>query len=43
VSRGLWSGDRLLTDAGGHALDADGSCFCRDCEMAGGHCVDDDE
>jgi hypothetical protein len=43
VSRGVWSGDRLLTDAGGHALDADGGCFCRDCETAGGHCVDDDE
>jgi hypothetical protein len=43
VSRGLWSGGRLHTDAGIHALDPDGACFCRDCEMAGGHCVDDDE
>jgi len=43
VSRGLWSGGRLHTDAGIHALDLDGACFCRDCETAGGHCVDDDE
>jgi hypothetical protein len=43
VSRGVWSGGRLHTDAGIHALDPDGACFCRDCEMAGGHCVDDDE
>jgi len=43
VSRGLWSGGRLHTDVGIHALDPDGTCFCRDCEMAGGHCVDDDE
>jgi hypothetical protein len=43
VIRGVWSGERLLTDAGGHALGTDGGCFCRDCEMALGHCVDDDE
>jgi hypothetical protein len=43
VTRGLWSGGRLHTDAGIHALDQDGVCFCRDCEMAGGHCLDDDE
>jgi hypothetical protein len=43
VHRGTWSGGRLHTDAGCHALDRDGACFCRDCEMAGGHCVDDDE
>jgi hypothetical protein len=43
VHRGTWSGARLHTDAGCHALDRDGACFCRDCEMAGGYCVDDDE
>lgn len=43
VHRGTWSGGRLHTDQGCHALDLDGACFCRDCEMAGGHCVDDDE
>ena len=43
VHRGIWSGGRLHTDAGVHALDPDGACFCRDCEMAGGYCVDDDE
>jgi hypothetical protein len=43
IHRGTWSGGRLHTDAGCHALDPDGACFCRDCEMAGGHCVDDDE
>jgi hypothetical protein len=43
VHRGTWSGGRLHTDAGCHALDADGACFCRDCETAGGYCVDDDE
>lgn len=43
VHRGTWSGGRLHTDAGCHALDADGACFCRDCEMAGGYCIDDDE
>jgi hypothetical protein len=40
---GTWSGERLLTDTGGHLLDVDGTCFCRDCETAGGYCVDDDE
>jgi hypothetical protein len=43
VHRGIWSGGRLHTDAGCHALDPDGACFCRDCETAGGYCVDDDE
>jgi hypothetical protein len=43
VHRGTFSGGRLHTDTGCHALDRDGACFCRDCEMAGGHCVDDDE
>jgi hypothetical protein len=43
VVRGEWTGERLLTDDGGHALGADGACFCRDCETAGGFCVDDDE
>jgi hypothetical protein len=43
VHRGTWSGGRLHTDAGCHALDPDGACFCRDCETAGGYCVDDDE
>jgi hypothetical protein len=43
VFRGSWSGERLVTDASAHMLDVDGACFCRDCEMAGGHCVDDDE
>jgi hypothetical protein len=40
---GEWSGARLLTDHGGHMLGPDGTCFCRDCEMAGGYCIDDDE
>jgi hypothetical protein len=43
VHWGSWSGDRLATDRGGHLLGADSVCFCRSCEMAGGHCVDDDE
>lgn len=43
VHRGTFGGGRLHTDSGCHALDLDGACFCRDCEMAGGHCVDDDE
>jgi hypothetical protein len=42
VHRGEWNGERLVTDKG-HLLDPDGACFCRDCEMAGGYCVDDDE
>lgn len=41
--RGAWSSGRLATDAGDHLLDADGVCFCRDCEAAGGNCIDDDE
>jgi hypothetical protein len=40
---GAWSGGRVLTDRGGHMLGPDGACFCRDCETAGGYCVDDDE
>lgn len=43
VLRGTWTGARLATDQGGHLLDADGGCFCRDCEAAQGYCVDDDE
>lgn len=43
VMRGIWTAGRLATDAGGHLLDADGVCFCRDCEAAQGYCVDDDE
>ncbi len=43
VIRGVWNSGRLATDAGEHLLDADGVCFCRDCEAAGGNCVDDDE
>jgi hypothetical protein len=43
VTRGVWTGARLAADAGGHLLDADGVCFCRDCEAAQGYCVDDDE
>jgi hypothetical protein len=42
VHRGDWSGGRLVMEKG-HLLDADGSCFCRDCETAGGYTVDDDE
>jgi sugar (pentulose or hexulose) kinase len=42
VHRGDWTGGRLVTEKG-HLLDADGSCFCRDCETAGGYTVDDDE
>jgi len=36
VYEGLWNGARLLT-LKGHALDPDGSCFCRMCEAANGH------
>ena len=36
VYTGLWNGDRLLT-LNGHALDRDGSCFCRACEAANGY------
>lgn len=43
VVRGEWKEGRLVADDGGHLLDADGFCFCRSCEMAGGYCVDDDE
>jgi hypothetical protein len=43
VIRGAWSSGRLATEAGDHLLDADGVCFCRDCEAASGNCVDDDE
>ncbi len=43
VVRGEWKGERLVADAGGHLLDADGFCFCRSCEEAAGYCVDDDE
>jgi hypothetical protein len=42
VHRGEWSGGRVVTDKG-HLLDVDGSCFCRDCEAAGGYTLDDDE
>ena len=42
VHRGDWNGTRLLTDKG-HTLDVDGTCFCRDCETAGGYTIDDDE
>jgi hypothetical protein len=42
VHRGSWNGTRLLTDKG-HLLDADGACFCRDCEAAKGYTLDDDE
>jgi hypothetical protein len=31
---GEWTGERLLTDRGGHMLGPDGACFCRDCETA---------
>jgi hypothetical protein len=40
---GEWTGERLVTDRGGHRLAADGTCFCRDCETAGGYTLDDDE
>lgn len=41
VFSGLWSGERLLT-LNGHALDRDGSCFCRACEAANGYSLDED-
>ncbi len=41
VFRGLWDGDRLLTQSG-HALDRDASCFCRACETAIGLGRDED-
>jgi hypothetical protein len=40
---GSWSGSRLRTDRGLHLLDADGCCFCRECEIAEGLAGDDDE
>jgi hypothetical protein len=40
---GSWSGSRLRTDRGLHLLDADGHCFCRECETAAGLAGDDDE
>jgi hypothetical protein len=40
---GTWSGSRLQTDRGLHLLDADGFCFCRECETAEGLTGDDDE
>lgn len=40
---GTWSGSRLRTDRGLHLLDADGCCFCRECETAAGLTGDDDE
>ena len=43
VAWGTWSGSRLQTDRGLHLLDADGCCFCRDCETAEGLTGDDDE
>jgi hypothetical protein len=43
VVRGSWSGSRLQTDRGLHLLDADGFCFCRECETAEGLTGDDDE
>jgi hypothetical protein len=36
VFSGLWNGARLLT-LNGHALDQDGTCFCRACEAANGY------
>lgn len=36
VFSGLWNGAQLLT-LNGHALDRDGSCFCRACDAANGY------
>lgn len=41
VFSGLWNGGQVLT-LNGHALDADGACFCRACETAIGHGRDED-
>jgi hypothetical protein len=35
VFSGLWNGAQVLT-LNGHALDRDGTCFCRACELANG-------
>jgi hypothetical protein len=35
VYSGLWNGAQVLTIQG-HALDRDGTCFCRACELANG-------
>ncbi len=43
VVEGTWSGSRLQTDRGLHLLDADGFCFCRECETAEGIAGEDDE
>ncbi len=36
VFSGLWNGAQVLTPSG-HALDRDGSCFCRACDAANGY------
>lgn len=36
VFSGLWNGAQVLTQQG-HALDRDGSCFCRACDAANGY------
>jgi hypothetical protein len=41
VFSGLWNGGQVLT-LSGHALDADGTCFCRACETAIGYGRDED-
>jgi hypothetical protein len=42
VFSGLWNGAQLLTQ-NGHALDHDGSCFCRACDAANGHEFKDED
>jgi hypothetical protein len=36
IFSGLWNGAQVLTQQG-HALDRDGSCFCRACDAANGY------
>ena len=40
---GQWIGERLHSEAGGHMLDANGTCWCPSCEMAAGYWGDDAE
>ncbi len=42
VFSGLWNGAQVLT-LNGHALDKDGSCFCRACERANGYENEDED
>jgi hypothetical protein len=42
VFSGLWNGAQVIT-MNGHALDRDGSCFCRTCDAANGYELRDED